>query len=266
MGFMNCESGSMSIMNIMLVLMVCAIIFLFAFDAYTKRKKSGKAAALSRVNAANPKDSGIEQNYIDKDVWAYFTEEQKKSGCFGKKPTHTDAEYDSFILKRINENASKTIALKRIGVDESQVDEVNPICFQGYEEDAGVLGRYGNDGRLRTSQYSVTWVFFSNSQIFVFKIFMDLLTHKTKVVTNEYFYKDITNFSSRFSSYEYEVYTPKKGCLSSGYDTALKKIEIQKFAIIVPGDEFYCSVSGVANIDDIIQGLKQKLRDKKENG
>lgn len=233
-----------------------------ASQVISRSKRGGKMGLFGR-KAQNESESGIVSTYIDKFVETYFTSEYK-TGCLNKNKDDLDKGYDDFVLKNINEKATKEIALKKIGVDETQINEVTPICFQGYEEDAGVLSRYGLDGRFRTSQYSVTWIFFSNSQIFVFKIFMDLLTHKTKIVTNEYFYKDITNFSSRFSSYEYEKAVMEKGCLKPKLSVDLKKVEIQKFAIIVPGDEFYCSVTGVADIERIIQGLKQKLREKKE--
>lgn len=208
-------------------------------------------------------NNGIVTNYQDETILQYFSEE-RKSGCLGGGSDRKDQDFDSVLLKTINENASKECALRRINIDESQVCEVEPICFQGFEAERGFLGRYGLDGRFRTSQYSVTWLFFSDSQIFVFNIFFDLLYHKTKIVTYEYFYKDITNFSSIYSSYECERITEKKGCFKSGFDKKLEKIETQKFSIVVPGDSFSCSVSGVADIDSRIQGLKQKLREKKE--
>lgn len=232
---------------------------LIAFAAKAERNK----AVIQSGKGKDGKEGEITTNYTDAAVLSYFNNEQK-SGCFGSKPKYTDKNYDDILLKWINENATKSCALRRIGVDETQVNEIEPICFQGFESDSGFMGRYGLDGKFRTTQYSVTWLFFSDSQIFVFNIFFDLLYHKTKIITYEYFYRDITNFSSIFSSYEYEKLTEIKGCMKNGVNKELKKIETQKFSIVVPGDSFSCSVSGVAKIDEIIQGLKQKLREKKE--
>lgn len=227
------------------------------------RKFVLKTNGLQGNTTPDSKGNEITTNYHDEIVLQYFSNEQK-SGCFGRKPKWTDKDYDNMLLRWLNANATKEFALHKLGVDESQVNEIEPICFQGFESEDTFIGRYGLDGKFRTSQYSVTWLFFSDSQIFVFNIFYDLLYHKTKIITYEYFYKDITNFSSIFSSYEYEKLIERKGCMSKGFDKELKKIETQKFSIVVPGDSFSCSVSGVAKIDGIIQGLKQKLREKKE--
>lgn len=225
---------------------------------------SGKKKASSkRTSNATTSNGEITTDYYDESVSAYFNDEQK-SGCFGSDPKYPDSWFDDILLQWINNDASKAIALSKIGIDASQVNEIEPICFQGFESEADYRGRYGLDGRFRTTQYSVTWLFFSDSQIFVYKVFFDLLYHKRKTITCEYFYKDITNFSSVFSSYKSKKFIEKKGCLNSGYDSVLTDIETRKFSIVVPGDSFLCSVSGVANIDEIIQGLKQKLREKKE--
>lgn len=238
------------------------VLLMLTVISYNKRVKNS-LSIIQSGKGKNGKEGEITTKYIDETVLSYLNNEQK-SGCFGSKPKYTDKDYDDVLLKWINENASRACALHRIGADESQVNEIAPICFQGFESESGFMGRYGLDGKFRTTQYSVTWLFFSDSQIFVFNIFFDLLYHKTKIITYEYFYKDITNFSSIFSSYEYEKLTEIKGCMRKGVNKELKKIETQKFSIVVPGDSFSCSVSGVANIEDIIQGLKQKLREKKE--
>lgn len=242
-----------SIALVFIIVLICAVI----------EAKKQESVKITGGKNSDGKGNEITTSYKDKVVLQYFAGEMQ-SGCFGSKPKYTDKDYDDILLKWINENASRACALHRIGADESQVSEIAPICFQGFESESGFVGRYGLDGKFRTTQYSVTWLFFSDSQIFVFNIFFDLLYHKTKIITYEYFYKDITNFSSIFSSYEYEKLTEIKGCMRKGVNKELKKIETQKFSIVVPGDSFSCSVSGVANIEDIIQGLKQKLREKKE--
>lgn len=258
------EAGDEPLFLVIFV-MICLLVLVILMVINLKKRCINPlmTMAIQSGEGKDGKEGEITTNYTDAAVLSYFNNEQK-SGCFGSKPKYTDKNYDDILLKWINENATKSCALRRIGVDETQVNEIEPICFQGFESDSGFMGRYGLDGKFRTTQYSVTWLFFSDSQIFVFNIFFDLLYHKTKIITYEYFYRDITNFSSIFSSYEYEKLTEIKGCMKNGVNKELKKIETQKFSIVVPGDSFSCSVSGVAKIDEIIQGLKQKLREKKE--
>lgn len=79
-----------------------------------------------------------------------------------------------------------------------------------------------------------------------------------KESTEEYFYKDITNFST--SSETTDVNQPV-GC--NGKDFMKVQREYSRFGIVVPGDKFFCSTSGVADVDTSVNAMKQKLREKK---
>lgn len=204
-------------------------------------------------------------HYTDKEVFEYFNTE-KKSGCFlFRDREDKDKKYEEKLLRYVNENASKSVALSRIGVDSSMVEEIPPLCFKGYESEDGYVGRYGKDGKWRTSQYSVTWMFFGDDELYIFYVFMDILHHEISYSTQEYFYKDITSFYTINNSYDYEKKIPKKGCagLFGGVDTEMKTVKTNKFLLKVPGDNFSCSISGVADMDSIILGFKQKIREKK---
>jgi hypothetical protein len=41
------------------------------------------------------------------------------------------------------------------------------------------------------------------------------------------------------------------------------EVESNKFKMVVPGDKIFVSMDGVSNSEDIIQAMKQKLREKK---
>ena len=56
-------------------------------------------------------------------------------------------------------------------------------------------------------------------------------------------------------------YVEYGGC--GGKKATKKQVEISKFALIVPGDKFYCSTSSVNDVDSAINAMKQKLREKK---
>lgn len=62
-----------------------------------------------------------------------------------------------------------------------------------------------------------------------------------------------------------ELSAKHSGCLKKklDVDTARKLTDHDTFGLIVPGDEFSCSISGVANAKQIVDGVKQKLREKK---
>lgn len=97
----------------------------------------------------------VTYRYTDEEVLDYFKEEEK-SGCLRENDKEADARYEEKLLNQVNANASKSKALEMLGLDETQVEEIAPVCFKGYEEKDEFYSRYGLDGKYRTSQYSVT--------------------------------------------------------------------------------------------------------------
>ena len=89
----------------------------------------------------------------------------------------------------------------------------------------------------------------------MYQVILDTISNSKKERTEEYFYKDITNFST--SSESYDVFT-FKGC--SGTPKATQ-IDVQRFGLIVPGDKFTCGTYG--DIDQQVKAMKSKLREKK---
>ena len=78
-----------------------------------------------------------------------------------------------------------------------------------------------------------------------------------KVATEEYFYKDITNFSTSTDTVETPYWAPKQK------KSLLENIDSNRFALTVPGDKFYCSLEQNDYTERAIQAMKAKLREKK---
>ena len=206
-----------------------------------------------------------------KTVIDYFAGE--KSGCM--KKGIADEKFDEIVKNKLNEYASKSRALSMLGIDSDQVTEIAPIFFHGFstslqgnDAEAILNWKYafktGKDGRFRTSAYDATWLFFGDEEMFVYSVEIDLMSVEKTERTDEYFYKDITNFATNIKTVEQQMTTVQKGCFGkSSAQTETTAKEIKKFYLTVPGSDFYCSVSGVPTADAALQGLKQKLRDKK---
>ncbi len=79
--------------------------------------------------------------------------------------------------------------------------------------------------------------------------------------TEEYFYKDITNCSTVSDSIPKIVVEPG-GCMRKE-NISKKNIDTSRFAIVVPGDKFYCSMKKSEYSEKAVQGMKAKLREKK---
>ena len=89
-----------------------------------------------------------------------------------------------------------------------------------------------------------------------------MINDTKKERTEEYFYKDITNFSTLSETVEKE--TPEAvGCLNNKIEWNRKNVDYNQFAVIVPGDKFLCSTEDSEYVEASVQGLKAKLREKK---
>ena len=193
------------------------------------------------------------RNDDQKAVIRYFCNEP---ACLSKKPM-TDEEYDSMVLKVLNSNDYKQKALGKIGLDEDQVQEIEPVHFEGYQFDKQSLTKLGKDGKYRSSKYQVSWLFFSATQVYLYQNTFNMDEDGKKESTEEYFYRDITNFSTSSDTVETPFYDAQKD------EPFLKNVDSNRFAITVPGDKFYCSLEQNDYTERAIQGMKAMLREKK---
>ena len=178
----------------------------------------------------------------------------------------TDEEYDEAVKKRFKEiEDSRQAALDKLGLDETQVQEVPSIFSHGYRSDHKTAEKIGKDGRLRTSQYDATSLFFSDTQVYVYQQIFDMLDGTKLEFTQEYFYKDIMSFSTL-------IKTSDQYCNPAWHGSDVRGVTV--FYLKVPNDEFYCSldkfscsINGVqtdVNANAIIGAVKQKLREMKK--
>lgn len=201
------------------------------------------------------KGKGSEEQKVIK----YFLAEGCMAGLTGMK----DEEYEGMIMAKLNGLNLRERALNKIGLDEDQVSEIAPVYFHGYEYDPNKKGldrdlaKVGGDGRLRTSRYSGTWLFFSADQVYMYSYAFDMTSGSKKERTEEYFYRDITNFSTSSETVES---IKAKGC-GGGFEAVSQDMDV--FSLVVPGDRFTCSISGVPDADSSVTAMKNQLRAKK---
>lgn len=190
----------------------------------------------------------------EKKVIKYFT--APSGGCLNR--AMKDEAYDKMVMDKLNGFNTLKRAIEKIGLDEDELKEIPPVFFHGYED--GNYYKVGKDGRARTSRYSATWLLFSSTQVYMYYLEFNMDSGDKKERTEEYFYQDITSFSTQDSTKEYIVMKPTC-CKKDGYNK--KYLETSRFALIVPGDAFYCATTGSANVTQTINAVKQKLREKK---
>jgi hypothetical protein len=177
-------------------------------------------------------------------------------GCWAQ--TMSDQEYEALIQGHLSKANFKQKGLAKIGLDESELKEIDPVTFEGYLFDGKkTFAKRGKDGVWRSSAYQVSWLFFSGTQVYLYQYTFNLDEDGKKEITEEYFYKDITNFSTSSDTVETSYWDPKQ----KRY--LLENVDSNRFALTVPGDKFYCSMAQNEYTERAIQAMKAKLREKK---
>ncbi len=187
----------------------------------------------------------------------YFYDER---GCMNKEVL--DTSFDSNKDRQIAALNLKNKALNKLGVDEDQLKEVEPICLVGPVYDKGVRRR-GADNINRYSVNQITYIFCSSEQVYVYQYTINLDSDEKKERAEEYFYKDITNFTTIDNTEEFEFEVTKGGCIPKTEKQRIK-VDTNRFKIAVPGDDpFICAMIPNEETEGLIQALKAKLREKK---
>ena len=220
----------------------------------------GSLAAGAAVNAAAKK---IEMNQHLKGR----TPEQQKvikyfygaKGCLSKGMS--DQEYESMVLAKAKSIDFKQKALGKIGLDESQVNEVAPIHFENYLfDDKKAFALRGNDSIWRSSMYQISWIFASTTHIYVYQYTFNMDEDGKKESTEEYAYKNISGFATSTDTVEKEVVS-KVSC--SGKTTYIRtSVDSNLFVLSAMGDKFKCAMKQDDYTEKAIQGIKAKLREK----
>ena len=174
----------------------------------------------------------------------------KPEGCLAKNIT--DDDYMSQVRAKRDSLNLKQKAIGKIGLDEDQIKEIPPAMFEGFVFKNAYAKKRAN-GNWVSSAYQVSWIFFSSDQIYLYSYTFNMDEDKKTERTDEFFYKDVTSFST---SSETET--------ANSMGSQKIEVETNKFAMVVPGDKLYMSMDGVSNAEQIIQGMKQKLREKKQ--
>lgn len=192
------------------------------------------------------------RNDEQKNVIRYFAID----GCLSK--TISDAQYDELVNATISKEDFKKKALDKIGLDESELKEIDPVHFESWNYGNNVsYAKRGKDGKWRSSAYQVSWLFFSSTQVYLYQNTIHFDKDDKKVATEEYFYKDITNFSTSTDTVETPYWDPKQK------KSLLENIDSNRFALTVPGDKLYCALEQNDYTERAIQAMKAKLREKK---
>ena len=195
---------------------------------------------------------------------------KKKGGCFGKAAWDMD-DYIAHVQNTVNNLGLKEKAIEKIGLDESQISEIPPVTLNTFlfkgdnvvikSEETDVQGIWRNVSNI----YSVTWIFFSATQLYTYTYQFDTTSDNVFETTRDFFYSDITCIRTEHQIEE-RIIERKQGC------GCLKKKESKFYhnnqhydtlSITVPNDNytFWCKTTDT--IEQSIQAAKAMIREKK---
>ena len=110
----------------------------------------------------------------------------------------SDGEYDSAVAE-CSDSLIRSRAFSKLGVDESEVNEIAPIFLSGYDFDGTdkIKVKKGNDNLWRSNIYKTIALFFSRNELHCYTI--KFLTTENYILSEEtdvYFYQDIVSAST----------------------------------------------------------------------
>ena len=121
-----------------------------------------------------------------------------KSGCLSPAKSMTLEEYRKNVRERIASLNTKEMALRKLGIDEEEVQEIAPVTFEGYvfNEKVDNLVARATANTWVSSDYMITWLFFGEREVFIYQYSFSMTSDSKKESTMQYFYQDITDRKS----------------------------------------------------------------------
>ena len=193
-----------------------------------------------------------------------------KGGCLKPKEWTID-DYCAHVQRMVDELNLKQRAMTKIGLDESQISEIRPICLSSFLRGSDLYVKTSEDySKYVTNKYSVTWIFFSATQLYTYTYTLDTTSDNVTEFTRDFFYSDITCIRTEHEVEEviYEI----KG-MAAGCKGCLKKAPENKYQrnhrhwdtlqITVPNDSYSFCCRTTNTLEQSIQAAKAMIREKK---
>lgn len=161
-----------------------------------------------------------------------------------------DEQIDAAVASQLSN--MKERALKKLGLDEDEVNEIAPISFDGYVYKDALIKK-GKDGKYRSSKYQAVMFFFSSNEVHCYTYDFSLIEDSQRESTDVYFYKDIVSVSTQTEGTEYTVGNGKSG-----------KFDYEYFRLTTAGGtSISCSVRNADDAQRSINGMRSLIRSKK---
>ncbi len=175
----------------------------------------------------------------------------------------TVEEYQEKVRTRLRGLNTKSMALRKLGIDEEEVQEIEPVVFEGYvfnDKIENLVARASTNTWV-SSEYMITWLFFGEREVFIYQYSFSMVSDSKKENTMQYFYQDVTNFTASAETYQ-KIVAASSGCMGN-VQYMQAAADADEFKIVVPGDTLRCSMTPTESTDAAIRGMRNKLREMK---
>lgn len=182
-------------------------------------------------------------------------------GCMHKSKVISIDEYQKRVADFCNGVNVKARAMAKIGLDESQISEIPPICLSSYVFDDDVYVKVENNIAV-SSQYGISWIFFSATQMYTYNYIFDMTSDNVWETTNDFFYQDITCFTTQSKVVE-KIVEESSGCIFGKGNVFKRNYVVDTLKIVVPGSSYEVSMRDAGVQAESIQAAKNMLRERK---
>ena len=168
------------------------------------------------------------------------------------KKLMTDEEFEQLVDAKIEAMNIAQLGLDKLGLDPDQVKEIHPIVLRDKViDETSLTVRNKEDHSVHSSTQHVTYLYFTDEQLFVYKIQFDMCCNMQEEWASEFFYKDICDVSS---------YTSRNVLKADDLEFEYSTIS---FNIIASNSQIGFDLDGDNENVGSIQAMKQKIREKK---
>lgn len=158
----------------------------------------------------------------------------------------TDQDYDMEIVKQLV--GLKERAMNKLGLDEDEVNEIEPITIHGFKYRGYDRAKYGEDFLWRTNKYEAVMFLFSQHELHCYTWTFDTLKQEQRERTDVYFYKDIVSVTTETDTVE---------VLSTKFDCEYFKLTT------TGGTSISASVRDLDNAQRSINAMRALIKNKK---
>ncbi|MDE7463541.1 MAG: phage holin family protein, partial [Clostridiales bacterium] len=109
-------------------------------------------------------------------------------------------EYEQIVKNTIRNMNVEKKGLEHLGIDEEQIREIRPLVFTDDEVTyTSLVALDAEKNKVHSSTQTVMLVYFTDAQLFVYKLQFDLCCNKQQEWTSEFFYSDICDISTHIN-------------------------------------------------------------------